>query len=86
MVVIVINYAAAVDAANTIPSPASMVAAKTPLPPPPSTAASIDHDCYCRHQQLPSLLPYIGQLMAAVVFIGGDSEGEGRRGQGRTWA
>jgi hypothetical protein len=37
----------AVDAAATIPLLVSMVAAKTPLPPPSSTTASINADCYC---------------------------------------
>jgi hypothetical protein len=47
MAFIVLNCAAMVDAATTFPSLASMAVAKTPLPPPPSTAASIDDNCYC---------------------------------------
>jgi hypothetical protein len=49
MAVILVNCAAAVDATATIPSSALTVAAKTPLPPPPLTVASIDNDCYHRH-------------------------------------
>jgi hypothetical protein len=48
MVVIVFNCAVVVDAAATIPSLLSTVAAKTPLPLLPLTTASIDDDCYCR--------------------------------------
>jgi hypothetical protein len=47
MVVIVVNFAAAIDATATILSLASMAAAKTPLPPLPSTTASIHNHCYC---------------------------------------
>jgi hypothetical protein len=58
MAVVVVNCAAAVDAIATIPSLALMVAAKTPLLPPPSTVASINNDCYCRHRWPPLLLPH----------------------------
>jgi hypothetical protein len=47
MAVIIINCTPAVDAATTILSLASMAAAKMPLPLPPSTAASINNNCYC---------------------------------------
>jgi hypothetical protein len=46
MAVVVLNCPMAVDAAATILSSALTVAAKTPLPPPPSNAASIGNDCY----------------------------------------
>jgi hypothetical protein len=46
---IVVNCAAAVDAAATIPPLMLMAAAKMPLPPLPSTTASIDDNCYCCH-------------------------------------
>jgi hypothetical protein len=49
MVVVVINCAAAVGAAATIPSSALTAMAKMPLLPPPSTAASIEDNCYCCH-------------------------------------
>jgi hypothetical protein len=49
MAVVILNYPVAVDAAATIPSLALMVVEKMPLPPPPSTAASIGNDCYCSH-------------------------------------
>jgi hypothetical protein len=49
MVVVIVNFAVVVDAATTIPSLALMGMAKMPLPPPPSIAASINNDCYCRH-------------------------------------
>jgi hypothetical protein len=58
MAVVVLNCLAAVDAAAIIPLLASMAVAKTPLPPPPSAAASIGNECYCSHQQLPLLLPH----------------------------
>jgi hypothetical protein len=58
MVVVAVNCAAAVDTAATIPSLAMMPVAKTTLPQPPLTAASIDNNCYCCRGQLPSLLPY----------------------------
>ncbi len=45
MEVVVVNCAAAVDAATTIPSLALMALAKMPLLLPPSTATSIDNDC-----------------------------------------
>jgi hypothetical protein len=83
MLVIVVNSAVAVDAATTIPSLALMVAAKTPSPLLPLTAA---------HQQrllLPlSMTPITAavQSMAVAVFVDGNSNGEGRRGQGRTGA
>jgi hypothetical protein len=48
MAVVAVNCAVAVDAATTIPSSALMVAAKTPLPLPPSTTTSINNNCYCR--------------------------------------
>jgi hypothetical protein len=48
MVVVIVNCAVAVDAAATIPSLASMVAAKRQSMPLPLTAASINMDCYCR--------------------------------------
>jgi hypothetical protein len=48
MVVVVVNCAVAVDAAATIPSLALMAAAEMPLPPLPSTLASINDNCYCR--------------------------------------
>jgi hypothetical protein len=56
MVVVVLNYAAAVDAAATIPSSALTAAAKTPLPPLPWAVASIDDDCYRRRRWPPSPL------------------------------
>jgi hypothetical protein len=80
MVVVVINCAAADDAATTFTSLALMVAAKTPSPLPPSTAASINNDCYCCRQQPTSPLPYSQQLQAAAVCVDGNSNGEGRRG------
>jgi hypothetical protein len=49
MAVVMVNCSSAVDAAATIPSLALTAAAKMPLPLPPSTAASIDNKCYCRH-------------------------------------
>jgi hypothetical protein len=49
MVVIVVNCAAVVSTAATIPSLPSMAAAKMPLPLPPATAASINNNCYCHH-------------------------------------
>jgi hypothetical protein len=58
MGVVVINCAAAVDAAATIPSLALTAAAKTPSLPPPLTIASINDDCYCRQQRPPLLLPH----------------------------
>jgi hypothetical protein len=45
MVVVVVNCAAAVGAAATIPSSALTAAAKMPLPLLPSTATSIEDDC-----------------------------------------
>jgi hypothetical protein len=57
MVVFVVNCAVVVDAAATIPSLTLTAAAKTPTPPLPSTAASIDNDCYQRRQQPPLPLP-----------------------------
>jgi hypothetical protein len=50
MAVIVLNCAAAVDAATTILSSATAAAAKTPSPLPPLTAASIGNDCNCHCQ------------------------------------
>jgi hypothetical protein len=47
MVVVANNCAAAVGATATIPSLAFMALAKTPLPLLPSTAASIEDNCYC---------------------------------------
>ncbi len=48
--VVILKCPAAVDATATIPSLAvSTAAAKTPLPLPPSTAASISNDCYRSH-------------------------------------
>jgi hypothetical protein len=47
MMVIVVRCAAAVGAAATIPSSALTAVAKMPLLMLPSTAASIDNDCYC---------------------------------------
>jgi hypothetical protein len=47
MAVVIVNCAAAVDAAATIPSSGLMVAAKTPLHLLPLTTASIADDCYC---------------------------------------
>jgi hypothetical protein len=47
MVVILISCAAVVSVATTIPSLALTAVASTPLPMLPSTAASIDNDCYC---------------------------------------
>ncbi len=58
MVAIVVNFAAAVDAAVTIPSLALMAVAKMLSPPPPSTVASINDNFYCRRQRLPLPLPY----------------------------
>jgi hypothetical protein len=58
MVIVVVNCAVAVDTAATIPSLTLMVVAKMPSLPPPSTAAPINDNCYCCHQQPPSLLPY----------------------------
>jgi hypothetical protein len=59
MGVVVVNCAAAVDAAATIPLSVLMVAAKTPSLPPPWTAASINNNCYCCNRQpLSLLLPY----------------------------
>jgi hypothetical protein len=58
MAVIVVNCAMAVDAAAAIPSSASMAAAKMRSQPLPSTIASINDDCYCRHQRPPLLLAY----------------------------
>jgi hypothetical protein len=49
MVVVVINCAAAVGAVATFPSSALTVGAKTSLPLPPSTAASIEDNYYCCH-------------------------------------
>jgi hypothetical protein len=49
MVVVSVNCAAAVGAAATIHSLAFTALAKSPLPPPPSTAASIKDNCYCCH-------------------------------------
>jgi hypothetical protein len=56
MVVVVVNCAAAVGATATIPSSAFTALAKAPLPPLPSTAASIEDSCYCCHKQPPLLL------------------------------
>jgi hypothetical protein len=56
MVVVAVNCAAAVGAAATIPSLELTAVAKTPLPPPGSTAASNEDDCYLCRQQLPSPL------------------------------
>jgi hypothetical protein len=57
MAMVIVSCEAAVDATTTIPSLALMAAAKTPSPRPPSTVASIDDDCYCRHRRLPLPLP-----------------------------
>jgi hypothetical protein len=56
MVVVIVNCAAAVGAAATIPSLAFTALAKMPLLPLPSTAASIKDDCYPCRRQPPSLL------------------------------
>ncbi len=53
-----VNCAAAVDATATILSLALTAAAKMQLPPLPSTVASINNDCYCRHRRPPSPLPH----------------------------
>jgi hypothetical protein len=58
MVAVVLNCPAAVDAVATIPSLASMAEAKTSLPPPPLTSASIGNGCYCSHQLPPSPWPH----------------------------
>jgi hypothetical protein len=73
--VVVLNCPAAVDAANIIPSLTLMVAAKTPLPPPPSAAASIGNDCYCRRWRPPLPLLHSWGLTAAAVFIDSNSNG-----------
>jgi hypothetical protein len=82
MAVVVLNCPVAVDAAATIPSLASMAAAKKPLPPPPSIIASISNDCYCSCRRPPSLLLHSQGSTAVVVFVNGDSNGEGRCGRG----
>ncbi len=83
MAVIVVNCAAAVDATPTIPSSALTAAAKTPLPLPPSTVASINNnDCYCRRRRLPSQLLHSQRWTVAVVFVNGDSNGKGVKGKG----
>ncbi len=46
---VILNCAATVDAATTIPSLAPMAAAKIPLLLPPLTVASTNANCYCRH-------------------------------------
>jgi hypothetical protein len=46
MVVVAVNFAAAVGAAATIPSPALTAVAKLSLLLLPSAAASINNDCY----------------------------------------
>jgi hypothetical protein len=56
--VIILNCAAAVDAAATIQSLALMAVAKIPLLPPPLTASSIDGDCCHCHQRPPLPLPH----------------------------
>ena len=84
--VLILNCPAAVDAAAIILPSASMAAAKTPLPPPPSATTSIGNDCYRNHQRLPSLLPHSQRSTTTAVFINGDSNGKGRRGQGWTKA
>jgi hypothetical protein len=48
MAVVVVNCSAVVDPNATIPSLASMAAAKTPLPMLPSASAFINNNCYCR--------------------------------------
>jgi hypothetical protein len=48
----------AVDATTTILSLALTAVAKTPLPPLPLTVASINDNCYCRHQRPPLSLPH----------------------------
>jgi hypothetical protein len=68
MAVVVIDCAATVDAAATIPSLALMVAAKMPLLPLPSTAASINNDCYCCCQ-LPPLPPSTSAIAAAIQLM-----------------
>ncbi len=49
MAVIVVNCAAAVDAAATILSMTLTAAAKMPSPPLPLTTTSINNDCYHCH-------------------------------------
>jgi hypothetical protein len=49
MAVVIVNCAAVVDAAATIPSLASTVAAQMLLPPLPSTAVFINDNFYCCH-------------------------------------
>jgi hypothetical protein len=58
MAVFLVNCLVVVDVFTTIPSSALVAAAKTSLPPSPLTTASIINNSYCRHQQLPSPLPY----------------------------
>jgi hypothetical protein len=58
MVVVVVNGAAAVGAAATIPSLAFTGAAKMPSLPLPSTVAIINDNCYRCCQQPPSPLPH----------------------------
>jgi hypothetical protein len=67
MAIVVVNCAAAVDAATNIPSSALMVAAKTPLPLLPSTATFKDEDCYCHSLRLPLPLPHSPWSSAVVV-------------------
>jgi hypothetical protein len=58
MAVVIVNCAAAVDAAATIPSLTLTAVAKMPSPLLPLTTASINNDCYHRHQRPPSPLPH----------------------------
>ncbi len=82
MAVVVVNCAAAVDAAATIPSLALMAVAKMPLLLPPLTATSIGNNFYRRCQRPPSPLLYSRGSTAAVFIVNGNSNGEGRGGQG----
>jgi hypothetical protein len=86
MAVVVVNCAAAVDASATILSLLLMVAAKTQPLPPPLTTASVKDDYNCCRQQLPLLLPYSRRSIAAVVFVDGNSNGEGSLGGGQRGA
>ncbi len=78
MVVVVVNCAAAVGAAATIPSSALTLAAKTPSLPLLWTATSIEDDCYPCQQWPPSPLPHSQWWTAVVVLVSGNSSGEGR--------
>jgi hypothetical protein len=49
MAVVGVNCAEGVDADATILSSVSMALAKTPSPPLPLIATSINDDCYCHH-------------------------------------